>query len=62
MKNKGLAALAVLLCTATPAFAAWDPIGSVDIGFRRDRESKSFDLGGPVDKIRRTGRYGMPHG
>ena len=58
MKNKGLAALAVLLCTATPAFAAWDPSGSVDIGFRRDRESKSFDLGGPVDKIRLRAEQG----
>jgi hypothetical protein len=58
MKNKGLAALAMLMCAATPAMADWDPIGSVDIGYRRDRERASFDLGGPVDRIRLRAEQG----
>lgn len=64
MKSK-LAILASLLAlgAATPAFAAWDAIGSVDVDGGRDmrgpamgmrgmdRDVKNFDLGGPVERL-----------
>jgi hypothetical protein len=51
MMKTGLAALAALLCLGTPALAAWDRIGSVDVGYRGDRDVKGFDLGGPVERL-----------
>lgn len=53
MKTRTLALLAATLCAAvaTPAFAAWDEIGTVRIDPRRDREARNFDLGGPVERL-----------
>ena len=63
MKTSQLAILSSLLAlgAATPAFAAWDNIGSVDVNGGRggprmgmrgmDRDVKNFDLGGPVERL-----------
>lgn len=53
MQKTKLAVMAALLCVgvATPALAAWDQVGSVNVDFRRDRDAKSFDFGGPVDRL-----------
>ncbi|HEY0301605.1 MAG TPA: hypothetical protein VGC36_09745 [Rhizomicrobium sp.] len=36
---------------SVPALAAWDSIGSVNIGFRMDNDVRRFDFGGPVEKL-----------
>ncbi|HEY4275218.1 MAG TPA: hypothetical protein VGM68_07025 [Rhizomicrobium sp.] len=48
-----LAALAAMLFvgTAVPAFAAWDEVGRVDIGFRGDRETRDVRFGGAVEGL-----------
>jgi hypothetical protein len=53
MYGTRLAVLAAVLCAgaATPAFADWDSIGSVNISHGRDRGVRNFDLGGPVDRL-----------
>lgn len=53
MKTTHLAALAAVLCVgaAMPAYADWDNIGSVSVSHRSDRDTRFFDLGGPVDRI-----------
>ncbi|MBS0279169.1 MAG: hypothetical protein JSR81_16220 [Proteobacteria bacterium] len=53
MKTTHLAALAAVLCVgaAMPAYADWDNIGSVSVSHRSDRDTRTFDLGGPVDRI-----------
>jgi hypothetical protein len=54
MNRTRLAVLAAVLCAgaATPALANWDNIGSVTVSHGRDRDTRSFDLGGPVDQLR----------
>lgn len=56
MKTSKLALLAALFCatTAAPALADWDNIGSVNVDFGRDRDSKDFRLGGPVERLQLT--------
>jgi len=50
--SRTLALATVLFATASaPALAAWDRIGSVDVGYRMDNESRHFDFGGPVEKL-----------
>ena len=53
MNKTRLAVLAAVLCAgaATPAFADWDSIGSVNVSHGRDRDVHNFDLGGPVDRL-----------
>ena len=53
MNRTHLAVLAALLCAsaATPALADWDNIGSVDVNYRHGRDIRTFDLGGPVDRL-----------
>jgi hypothetical protein len=53
MNRTRLAALAAVLCVgaAAPAFADWDNIGSVSVNHRSDRDTRFFDLGGPVDSL-----------
>src|SRR6185312_6032007 len=53
MNKTRLAVLAAVLCAgaATPAFADWDSIGSVNVSHGRDRDVRNFDLGGPVDRL-----------
>ncbi|MEI9888991.1 MAG: hypothetical protein WDN08_21315 [Rhizomicrobium sp.] len=50
------AALAALLVTgvSAPALAAWDTIGSVNVGYRTDNDARRFDFGGPVEKLQLT--------
>jgi len=45
---------ALSLGTAAPALAAYDTVGSVNIDFRRDRDARSMDFGGPVERIQLT--------
>lgn len=53
MKVSRLSALtAFLIAAATPAVAAWDNIGSVDVNHGRDWDIRRFDLGGPVERLR----------
>ena len=55
MKNTTRMVLALLLCAAaTPALADWDNIGSVNVDFGRDRDTKDFRLGGPVERLQLT--------
>jgi hypothetical protein len=49
--KKTLLSAAVLAGIATPALAEWNEIGTVRVGPGRDRDSRSFDLGGPVERI-----------
>jgi hypothetical protein len=35
----------------TPALAAWDRIGTVEVGYRLERTSQYGDFGGPVERI-----------
>lgn len=60
MQKSKLAVLAILFCagTAVPALAAWDQVGSVNIDFRRDRDTHNFDFGGPVDRLQLTADRG----
>jgi hypothetical protein len=60
MKRTKLALLAALLCagTAAPALADWDNIGSVDVSFGRDRDQRSFHLGGPIERLQLTADRG----
>jgi len=67
MKNSRIAGLAILFClgAAGSALAAWDSLGSVDVSGRGgpgmrgpgmmmrgpDRDSRSFNLGGPVERV-----------
>lgn len=53
MNRTRLAVIAAVLCAgaATPAFADWDNIGSVDVNYHRDRDVHNLDLGGPVDRL-----------
>ena len=53
MNRTSLAALAAILCVgaAVPAYADWDNIGSVSVSHRSDRDTRYFDLGGPVDRL-----------
>jgi len=53
MKNYRLAALAAALClgAAAPAYAELQSIGSVTVSNTNDRDTRSFDLGGPVDSL-----------
>lgn len=64
MKKSKLAILAAMLClgAAAPALADWDNIGSIDVGgddrrgppgamMRADRDVRSFDFGGPVERL-----------
>jgi hypothetical protein len=41
---------------ATPARADWDRIGNIDVNYNLDRDSKSPDFGGPVERLRFTAR------
>lgn len=54
MNKTRLAVFAALLCAgaATPALADWNNIGSVDVSQGRDRDMRTFNLGGPVDQLR----------
>ena len=54
MKLTRMAALAAVLAVgaSVPALAAWDTIGSVDVGFRHDNDVKHFDFGGSVEGLR----------
>lgn len=54
--NKTTFALAAALSlgTAVPALAAYDTIGSVNVDFRRDRDVRNMDFGGPVERIQLT--------
>lgn len=47
-------AAALSLGTAAPALAAYDTVGSVNVDFRRDRDAKNVDFGGPVERIQLT--------
>ncbi len=53
MNRTRLAVLAAVLCAgaATPAFADWSMVGSVDVTHGHDRDVRNFDLGGPVDRL-----------
>jgi hypothetical protein len=53
MNRTHLAVLAAVLCAgaATPALADWSSIGSVNVRHGRDRDVRTFDLGGPVDRL-----------
>ncbi len=52
MKTKTLLLASALGILGTlPALAAWDNIGSVDVGYRHDRDSKNLDFGGPIEGI-----------
>ncbi|HEY8949627.1 MAG TPA: hypothetical protein VIM56_12140 [Rhizomicrobium sp.] len=53
MNRTCLAAFAAILCAsaATPALADWDNIGSVSVSHRSDRDTRTFDLGGPIDRL-----------
>ena len=42
---------ATLLTAATPALAEWTEIGTVHVSAGRDRDSRGFDLGGPVERL-----------
>ncbi|HEU0161427.1 MAG TPA: hypothetical protein VFQ69_03400 [Rhizomicrobium sp.] len=52
MKTR-IAMLAATLCAATavPALAAWDEVGVVRIDQGRDRESRSFNMGGSIEAL-----------
>lgn len=54
MKFTRMAALSAVLAAgiSMPAFAAWDQVGSVDVGYRADRDVRHFDFGGPIEKLR----------
>jgi len=53
MLKTGLAALVVtsIAGIASPAFAAVNQIGTVDVDSRRDHDTKRFDLDGPVESL-----------
>lgn len=52
MRARFLALAAILAAgVATPALADWDRIGSVDFGWRGDRESEYGPFGGPVERL-----------
>ena len=36
---------------ATPAFAAWDRVGAVDIDYQLERSSQYGNFGGPVERV-----------
>lgn len=56
---KRLLLATVLACGATaPALADWARIGSVEVGFGRDRDSTYSRFGGGVDKLRLEARDG----
>ncbi|HEY1708086.1 MAG TPA: hypothetical protein VGG10_07460 [Rhizomicrobium sp.] len=53
MKTSRVLALAAALMAgvSAPAFAAFDKIGSIDVGYHPDRDSASPDFGGPVERL-----------
>ena len=53
MKTSPMMALSAILCAsaAMPAAAAWDHVGSIDIGRHHEHGASTFDLGGPVTAL-----------
>jgi hypothetical protein len=49
--KQALLSAAILAGIATPALAEWNEIGTVRVSPGRDRDSRSFDLGGPVERL-----------
>jgi hypothetical protein len=43
---------------ATPAYADWDHVANIQVEYNVDRDSKSPDFGGPVERLRFTARGG----
>ncbi len=60
MKRFGLLALAAVagMGVASPAFAAWDSIGSIHVDYGNDRDTASPDFGGPVERLQLTATGG----
>jgi hypothetical protein len=58
MKRLSLLAIAVGAAMATPAFADYDAIGTVDVSYGADRDWASPNFGGPVEKLRLTAMGG----
>jgi hypothetical protein len=58
MKTSRVLALAATLVAgiSAPAFAAFDKIGSIDVGYHPDRDSASPDFGGPVERLQFVAR------
>jgi hypothetical protein len=60
MKRLSLIALAAVagMGVASPAFAAWDNIGSIHVDYGNDRDTASPDFGGPVERLQFTATGG----
>jgi hypothetical protein len=58
MRKTRIIALSAALAAglSTPAWAAWDRIGAIDVSYRQDRDSASPNFGGPVERLQFTAR------
>lgn len=51
MKRLAICTAIFCLGAAAPALAAWNEVGTVRVSFARDHDTKSFDMGGPVERL-----------
>ncbi|HEX2593374.1 MAG TPA: hypothetical protein VHL34_17865, partial [Rhizomicrobium sp.] len=58
MKSKVIGALTVAIAAgiSAPAWAAWDKITNLDVGYHADRDVASPNFGGPVERLQFTAR------